>query len=200
MGMQKVSYDDVIADLLITVGYLVDSQHDRRFISSVVRQPLFQAFIEVGRYGLTVEVLTDENEFLHPVAVGFFPILLQSRVLFHELAQLKLRHGCVPLSRIAHAHLFSGLFENVTDVLFAVEVGQSLAADDVLGPFSCHEVIEEVDVERASAIIDKRLDVVFQRLATFFVVQVVVVVVPVMVVMVVVFVVMVLLSLDGRNP
>lgn len=92
------------------------------------------------------------------------------------------------------------LFENVTDVLFAVEVGQSLAADDVLGPLSCHEVIEEVDVERASAIIDKRLDVVFQRLATFFVVQVVVVVVPVMVVMVVVFVVMALLSLNGRNP
>lgn len=29
MGMQKVSYDDVIADLLITVGYLVGSQHDR---------------------------------------------------------------------------------------------------------------------------------------------------------------------------
>lgn len=37
--MQKVSYDDVIADLLITIGYLVDSQQDRRFIPSVVRQP-----------------------------------------------------------------------------------------------------------------------------------------------------------------
>lgn len=37
--MQKVSYDDVIADLLITVGYLVDSQHDRRFFPRVVRQP-----------------------------------------------------------------------------------------------------------------------------------------------------------------
>lgn len=88
-------------------------------------------------------MLADEDKFLHAVAVLLIPIAAKARVVGHELLQLWLRHGCIPLTGIAQANLFACLLENVANVGLFLEIADALGTNNALGPLAGYEFIEE---------------------------------------------------------
>ena len=102
-----------------------------------------QAGVEEGRDELLVEVLADEDEFLHTVTELVIPITTESWVLLHELLEFVLGYSVVPLAGIAAADLFAGLFKDVAGILFVVEVADAFGTDDALWPFAGDELVEE---------------------------------------------------------
>ena len=102
-----------------------------------------QAGVEEGRDELLVEVLADEDKFLHAVAELFIPIATEAWILLHELLKLVLGHRGVPLAGVADADLLAGLFKDVADILFVVEVADAFGTDDALWPFAGDELVEE---------------------------------------------------------
>ena len=102
-----------------------------------------QAGVEEGRDELLIEVLADEDKFLHAVAELFIPITTESWVLLHELLEFVLGHSGVPLAGIADADLLAGLFEDVAGILFVVEIADTFGTDDALWPFAGDELVEK---------------------------------------------------------
>ena len=102
-----------------------------------------QAGVEEGRDELLVELLADENKFLHTVAELVIPIATEAWILLHELLQFVLRHRGVPLAGITDADLLTGLLKDVTGILFVVEVADAFGTDDALWPFAGDELVEE---------------------------------------------------------
>ena len=154
-----------------------------------------QAGIEEGRDELLVEVLADEDEFLHAVAEVVIPITSEAWVLLHELLQFVLGHRGVPLAGIADADLFAGLFKDIAGVLFVVEVTDSLGADDALGPFAGYEFVEESEIEGTTTVVDVGSDTVFLSLALIVVMMVVMLVTMMVFVLFVVFIVVVMVMM-----
>ena len=148
-----------------------------------------QAVVEEGRDELLVEVLADEDEFLHAVAELFIPIATEAWILLHELLEFVLGHSGVPLAGIADADLFAGLFKDVAGILFVVEVADSLGADDAFRPFASHEFVKESEVKGTATVIDVGSDAIFLSL-TLIMVMVVVMLMSMMVFMMVFIVVM----------
>ena len=90
--------------------------------------------VEQGGDGFLVEMLTDEDQFLHPVAVGFVPIAEEVGVaLLHHL-QLGCGHRGIPLPDVLQLDLLAGLFKQVADVFFAFEVADSFCPNDAFWP------------------------------------------------------------------
>ena len=102
-----------------------------------------QAGVEEGRDELLVEVLADEDEFLHAVAVLVIPIATEAWIAPHEVLQLIFGHRGIPLAGITDADLLTGLLEDVTGILFVVEVADAFGTDDALWPFAGDELVEE---------------------------------------------------------
>ena len=102
-----------------------------------------QAGVEEGRDELLVEVLADEDEFLHTVAELVIPIATEAWILLHELLEFILRHGSIPLACVSDADLFTGLLKDVAGIFFVVEVADALSADDTFWPFASHELVEK---------------------------------------------------------
>ena len=96
-------------------------------------------------------------------------------------------------SGIAHLNLLASLLEYVAEVLLALEVAETLAADDALRPFLCDNVVELVHVQRTAALVDEGADAVFESFALFLVLQSVMVMVVAMSFLVVNVVVMVMM-------
>ena len=166
------------------------------FIRVLVIPFLYQTLVQFFFYLLAVHVLSDEHNLLHAVAVSVVPVACQSWILLHHLAKLFLRHCGIPLSGIAHLNLLASLLEYVAEVLLALEVAETLAADDALRPFLCDNVVELVHVQRTAALVDEGADAVFESFALFLVLQPVMVMVVAMsflVVMLLVVMVMMLL-------
>ena len=172
-----------------------------------------EAEVEVFLYLLTVHVLSDEHNLLHAVAVSVVPVACQSWILLHHLAKLFLRHCGIPLSGIAHLNLLASLLEYVAEVLLALEVAETLTADDALRPFLCDNVVELVHVQRTAALVDEGADAVFESFALFLVLQSVMmvmamsflvvmllVVIVVVMVMMVVMLFLLFLAFDALNP
>jgi hypothetical protein len=141
-----------------------------------------QAGVEEGRDELLIEVLADEDKFLHAVAELFIPIATEAWILLHELLEFVLGHSGVPLAGIADADLFAGLFKDVAGILFVVEVADSLGADDAFRPFAGYEFVEESEVKGTATVIDVGSDAVFLGF-TLIMVMVVVMVMSMMVFM-----------------
>ena len=159
-----------------------------------------QAGIEEVGDELLVEVLSDEDEFLHAVAVLVVPVATEAWIALHEVLQFIFGHGGVPLAGIADADLFVGLLEDVAGILFVVEVADVLGTDDALGPFAGHKLVEESEVEGTATVVDVGPDAVFLCLA-FIVVMMVVMLVTMMVLMLMmVVIVFVMMLLDLLNP
>ena len=131
-----------------------------------------QAGVEEGRDELLVEMLADEDEFLHAVAELVIPITTKARVLGHELLEFVFGHRGVPLTSVADADLFASLFKDVAGILFVVEVADAFGTDDALGPFAGYELVEESEVERTTAIVDVGSDAVFFSFALIVVMMV----------------------------
>ena len=133
-----------------------------------------QAGVEEGRDELLVEMLADENEFLHAVTELVIPVTKEAWVLLHELLEFVFGHRGVPLASVADADLFAGLLKDVTDIALILEVADALGTDDALGPFAGHEFVEKSEVEGTAAIVDVGSDAVFLGLALIVVMMVVV--------------------------
>ncbi len=155
-----------------------------------------QAGIEEGRDELLVEVLADEDEFLHAVAEVVIPVATEAWVLLHELFEFVLGHRGVPLASVANTDLLAGLLKDVADILFVVEVTDSLGTDDALGPFAGHELVEESEVEGTTTVVDVGSNAVFLSFALIVVMMVVMMLVAMMVFMlIVVFIVVVMVMM-----
>ena len=124
--------------------------------------------VEQGTYGLAVEVLPDEHQFLHAVAVMCVPIATKLGIGFKGTLQLVLRHGGKPLSAVFQTHLASGLFEKVAGVGFIGKIADAFGTDNLLGPKTCHKLVEGVDVERRTPAVDEGRDTVFVTVAVSF--------------------------------
>ena len=178
-----------------------------------------QAGVEEGRDELLVEVLADEDEFLHAVAELFIPIATETWVLLHELLEFVLGHRGVPLACIADADLFASLLKDVAGILFVVEVADALGTDDALGPFAGHEFVEKSEVKGTATVVDVGSDAVFLSLTLIMVMMmvvmlmsmmvfmlmmmfmmVIIVVMMVMMLIVVVIIIFIVMLLDLLNP
>ena len=58
-----------------------------------------QRLLDEGLH-VVVHVLTDEDEFLHAVAILFVPVALQFGLGLEESFELVFRHGGIPLSAV----------------------------------------------------------------------------------------------------
>ena len=139
-------------------------------------------------------MLADEDEFLHTVAELVIPITTEAWVLLHELLEFVFGHRGIPLAGIADADLFAGLFKDVADILFVVEVADTLGADDALGPFASYEFVEEAEVKGSATVIDVGSDAIFLSL-TLIMVMVVVMLVTMMVLMLMMVVIVVVMMI-----
>lgn len=123
-------------------------------------------------------MLADEDEFLHAVAVGVVPVALEVGGAAHEVEELVVGHGGIPLAGVAQGDLLAGLFEEVASVGFGEEPADAFGADDSGRPVAGDEFVEARDVHRLATVVDEGADAVLFGLA--FVVMVMVVVVVVM--------------------
>ena len=132
-----------------------------------------QAGIEEVGDELLVELLADENKFLHTVAELFIPIATEAWILGHELLEFIFGHSGIPLASVADADLFASLFKDVAYILFVVEVADALSTDDALGPFAGYEFVEESEVKGTATVVNVGSDAVFLSLALIMVMVVV---------------------------
>ena len=137
-------------------------------------------------------MLTDEYDFYHAVAQFLIPFLLQLWVIHQDLGEFVFRHGSQPLTSLLYSLLLASLFEHVAHVALIIEIADSLGANHVSRPFSCYEIIEEPQVERLAAVVDKCTDSVFLNFSAFMIMFMIVVMMMVMVLMLIVVVVMVI--------
>ena len=137
-------------------------------------------------------MLTDEYDFYHAVAQFLIPFLLQLWVIHQDLGEFVFRHGSQPLASLLHSLLLASLFEHVAHVALIIEIADSLGANHVSRPFSCYEIIEEAQVERFAAVVDKCTDSVFLNFSAFMIMVMVVMMVMMMMFMLVMIVVMVI--------
>ena len=102
-----------------------------------------QAGVEKAGDEVLVEMLTDEDEFLHAVAILLVPIATEARIPVHELLQLILGHCGVPLASITDTDLLACLLKDVAGIQFVVEVTDAFGANNAFGPFAGDELVEE---------------------------------------------------------
>ena len=152
-----------------------------------------QAGVEEGRDELLIEVLADEDKFLHAVAELFIPIATEAWILLHELLEFVLGHSGIPFAGIADADLLACLFKDVADILFVVEVADSLGADDAFRPFAGYEFVEESEVKGTATVIDVGSDAVFLSLALIVMMVVVMLVTMMVFVLIMVFIVVMMI-------
>ena len=137
-------------------------------------------------------MLTDEYDFYHAVAQFLIPFLLQLWVIHQDLGEFVFRHGSQPLTSLLYSLLLASLFEHVAHVAFIIEIADSLGANHVSRPFSCHEIIEEAQVERLATIVNEGADSVFLNFSAFMIMVMIVMMVMMMMFMLVMLVVMVI--------
>ena len=137
-------------------------------------------------------MLTDEYDFYHAVAQFLIPFLLQLWIIHQDLGEFVFRHGSQPLTSLLYSLLLASLFEHVAHVALIIEIADSLGANHVSRPFSCYEIIEETQVERLAAVVDKCTDSVFLNFSAFMIMIMVVMMVMMMMFMLVMIVVMVI--------
>ena len=128
-------------------------------------------------------MLTDEYDFYHAVAQFLIPFLLQLWVIHQDLGEFVFRHGSQPLASLLYSLLLASLLEHVAHVALIIEIADSLGANHVSRPFSCYEIIEETQVERFAAVVDKCTDSVFLNFSAFMIMVMVMVVMMVMMMM-----------------
>ena len=138
-------------------------------------------------------MLTDEYDFYHAVAQFLIPFLLQLWVVHQYLGEFVFRHGCQPLTSLLHSLLFASLLEHVAHIPFIIKIADSLGANHVSRPFSCYEIIEEAQVERFAAVVDKCTDSVFLNFSAFMIMVMIVVMMMVMMMLMLIVVVVVVM-------
>ena len=162
--------------------------------------PVNETFIQFLGYGITVQMLTNEHQFLLTVAVTLIPVTVYPRIVLTELLQLCRRHGGIPLSGVLQLHLTACLLKDITEVGLVLKPAHTLGTYDALGPLACHKFIEAAEVERLPPVVYEGAYAIFLCLAFLFVVMVVAVTAlaslrMVVVVLVLIFIVVMVLVL-----
>ena len=140
-------------------------------------------------------MLTDEYDFYHAVAQFLIPFLLQLWVIHQDLGEFVFRHGSQPLASLLYSLLLARLFEHVAHVALIIEIADSLGANHVSRPFSCYEIIEEAQVERFAAVVDKCTDSVFLNFSAFMIMVMVMMMVMMMFMLIVVVVMVIVVMM-----
>lgn len=135
---------------------------------------LFQTAVEFAGNGLLVEMLTNEDQLLHAVAVAVVPIALQARVLLLEETQLVFGHRGIPLAGLTNAHLLAGLLEHVAHIGFVVEPADAFRPNNAFRPAAGYKLIEQSKVQSGATIVDIRADAIFLSLTLIMMMVVVV--------------------------
>ena len=136
-----------------------------------------------------VKVLTDEDKFLHTVAVLVIPVFAQLRIICHELHQFLFGHRSKPLTGLTEVELFACLLEEIAHIVFLCEITHTLATNDILRPVRRYELIEESKVKRLTREIYKGIDAKFSQVVMTFVVMIVIVVMMLVLIVIVVVIV-----------
>ena len=102
-----------------------------------------QAGVEEVGDELLVEVLADEDEFLHAVAELFVPVATKAWIPVHEQLQFILGHSGVPLAGIADTNLLASLLKDVADIALVLKVTDTFGTDDAFGPLAGYELVEK---------------------------------------------------------
>ena len=147
-------------------------------VCRLVREACLQFLAQV----FDVHVYAYEDEFLHAVAIGGVPVVLQPLVACQDGLEFLLGHGGIPLSCLVQGHLSAGLFEEIAHVFLALEVAHALGAYDALGPLACHEVVKVAEVQRSAAVEHPCADAVFIAMRMFGIVMMSATAVPVFIV------------------
>ena len=115
--------------------------------------PVNETFIQFLGYGITVQMLANEHQFLLTVAVTLIPVTVYPRIVLTELLQLCQRHGGIPLSGVLQLHLTACLLKDITEVGLVLKPAHTLCAYDALWPATGYEVIKQRYVKRTTCII-----------------------------------------------
>ena len=115
--------------------------------------PVNEAFIQLLGYGVTVQMLTYEHQFLLTVAVTLIPVTVYPRIVLTELLQLCRRHGGIPLSGVLQLHLTASLLKDITEMGLVLKPAHTLCSYDALWPATGYEVIKQRYVKRTTGII-----------------------------------------------
>ena len=105
-----------------------------RILFFLFRQAVVHQFLDPR----LVQMLADEDDLLHPVAVHRVPVAAEDGIALEALVQVFLLHRRVPEARVADALLAAGLLEEVALVRVVGEIAEALRADDVRGPLAGH--------------------------------------------------------------
>ena len=149
---------------------------------------LLKAFVEVAYNLLFVHVLADEDYLLHAVSVFFVPVAHQSGFLTHQFNQVFFGGCGIPQPGFGQLFLSACLFKKVGHVAVVAEIAYAFGTDDVAAPSGSDEMVEFVNVECRTAVVNESTDAVFFHFAPFVMVMMMVSVL--FVVMLVLFVVM----------
>jgi len=138
-------------------------------------------------------MLTDENEFLHTIAIMFVPIALQIGMIGLEGCEFIGGHRGIPGPSIAQRDLTSRLFEDVAGIRLAIEPTNALRSNNALRPLAGNEFIEESHIQGLTTIIYKGTDTVFLGFALIVIVMVVMVMIVTMMMLMVVVIVLLII-------
>ena len=119
---------------------------------------------------MSIEVLTNKNEFLHAVTIMLIPIALEHRVLRHHLHKFFLRHGGIERTCLLEIELLTGLLKKIAHVILLFEIAHSFAADDILIPMACHEFVKSPQIKWTTTVIDESGDTILIAMVVVMVV------------------------------
>ena len=132
---------------------------------------LLKAFVEVAYNLLFVHVLADEDYLLHAVSVLFVPVAHQSGFLTHQFNQVFFGGCGIPQPGFGQLFLSACLFKKVGHVAVVAEIAYAFGTDDVAAPSGGDEMVEFVNVECRTAVVNESTDAVFFHFAPFVMVM-----------------------------
>ena len=132
---------------------------------------LLKACVEVAYNLLFVHVLADEDYLLHAVSVFFVPVAHQSGFLTHQFNQVFFGGCGIPQAGFGQLFLRACLFKKVGHVAVVAEIAYAFGTDDVAAPSGGDEMVEFVNVECRTAVVNESTDAVFFHFAPFVMVM-----------------------------
>ena len=117
---------------------------------------LLKACVEVAYNLLFVHVLADEDYLLHAVSVFFVPVAHQSGFLTHQFNQVFFGGCGIPQAGFGQLFLRACLFKKVGHVAVVAEIAYAFGTDDVAAPSGGDEMVEFVNVECRTAVVNEK--------------------------------------------
>ena len=140
-------------------------------------------------------MLTDKNNLLHTVTIFIVPITQQARFPAHHFHQFFFRCCGIPQTCFFQFLLHTGLFKKERHVRVIAKVTYPLSTDNITAPFGSNKMVELMNIERRTTIVNKSTDAIFLHFTTFMMMVTMLIVLCVMSIPFMFFVVMVMSAL-----